>query len=397
MRILYLDVTGGASGDMLLGALLDAGAGEGAVRGALEALDVPGWSLDLEEVSRAGLRALHANVTVTGEHELRHLADVRGVIEAAGLDAPVAERALAVFKLIADAEAHVHGTDPSKVHFHEIGAVDTIVDVVGTAAALADLGVERVFASEVATGTGYVDIAHGRLPVPVPATLELLRGVPVLPRTAKGELTTPTGAALLRGMVDAFGQCPAMRIGSVGVGAGSRDDAGRPNVVRAVVGEGVSDTDATSDAVTVLECAVDDMTGEEIGALTRSLLARGALDVFTTAVAMKKSRPGVLITVLCLPGDGDDVQRRLFLESTTLGVRRTTTLRTTLPRRFVEVETDFGKVRVKVARLPDGRERASAEFDDCERLAREAGVGVRDVMRAAEHAFDSAREGERGS
>jgi uncharacterized protein (TIGR00299 family) protein len=308
------------------------------------------------------------------------------------------ERALAVFRRLAEAEARVHGTTAEKVHFHEVGAVDAIVDIVGVCAGLEMLGVERVVSSGLPMGSGYVDAAHGRLPVPVPAVVELMKGVPIRPCDEEGELVTPTGAALVVTLADAFGPMPAMVIEKVGYGAGSRGGKHVPNVLRVILGRPVAGSCADeADVVWLLEANVDDASGEALGAATQALFEAGALDVWLTPATMKKGRPGVVLACLAAEGLVAAVEEAIFRETPTFGVRRSAVERTKLAREHATVQTAFGPVRVKVGRRGGRVVTASPEYEDCRRLAAERGAAFREVYAAAMAAWGSAECGMRNA
>jgi len=384
---------------MVLGALLDLGLR----RKDLEA-DLAGLGLDhrlvVRGVRRGALAAKHVDVRVPARGRRRseaasepHLHAGRGhgrsypaiarLLAKARLDAPVRERALAIFEALARAEGRVHGIAPEDVHFHEVGAVDAIVDVTGAASGLARLGITRVTASPVALGEGRVHTEHGELPLPAPATLELLRGIPVVPAHVAWETVTPTGAAILRAVVDDFGPLPAMTIEAVGHGAGREREAGLPNVLRAVLGRAAG---AGADRVACLETHLDDLVPEHFDHLMERLFAAGALDVSFQPLQMKKNRPGVLLRVIARPSEKAELARLLFAESTAIGVRVSEQDRVVLPREVRRVKTPFGRIAVKFVWDADGRQTVSAEVDDCAAAARRHGVPLREVVRAAEEA-----------
>jgi hypothetical protein len=385
-RIVYFDCASGAAGDMLLGAAVDLGLPLERLRDELARLPVQGYRLETERVSRSGLAATKVHVRLDGEDKThRHLRHVLEIIDGSTLDTAVKEKAAALFRRLADAEAAVHGTSPEKVHFHEVGALDSIVDVVGGVIALRSLGAERFVSSPLNLGTGTVTMSHGTFPVPPPATARLVTGVPVY-GDGEGELVTPTGALLVTGHATEYGPLPAMRIEASGHGAGSRDTRGRPNVLRLIVGQ----EDARAEGrVLVLETEVDDAAPQLLGPLLEQLLAAGALDAFFTPVQMKKGRPGVLVTVLAPPDRREAIEELLFRETTTLGVRRQEWLRTELERETATVATPYGPVRVKVGRRGTVVYNAWPEFEDCQRLAAEAGVPVKEVLAAALAAWRS--------
>ena len=383
MKVLYFDCFSGAAGDMILGALLDAGASEDAVRETLSALPLEGFALELRAVTRSSLRATKAEVRVTGEHPQRGPREIAALLS--DLPKGVRERAQRVFDLLTDAEARVHGISPGDVHFHEVGAVDAIVDVVACAAAIEALAPERIVASPVATGRGFVDAAHGPLPLPAPAVVELLRGVPIEER-GRHELVTPTGAGILREAVDEFGPMPPMTITAAGYGAGSRDTA-LPNVVRVFVGE---TTDARSgNPLLQIEANVDDMNPELLPHAVESVLAAGAVDAWVTPVLMKKGRPGFVLTALASRAERDRVVDVFLRETTTFGVRMHEVAREVLDRSWSEVEIEGHPVRVKVGSRAGAIVTAAPEFEDARRVAKETGMPLKDVY---ERALRAARE-----
>ena len=386
MRIAYLDCASGISGDMMLGALVDAGVDLAAVQRGIDSLGLPSCRRATADVKKCGFRATLLTVEHEPEHKHRHLHHIEAMIDGSMLSERQREYARRIFGKLAEAEARVHGTTIQKVHFHEVGAVDSIADIVGSAIAWDLLGVERIVCSPVPTGTGFVEIAHGRCSIPAPATAELLRGVPLADFAVEGELTTPTGAAIVASLVDQFGPLPGMAIQQIGYGAGQKDFS-HPNLLRLLVGETAGP--ASGDTVVLLETNLDDATGEAIGYCSERLRQAGALDVSTTPLAMKKNRPGVLLAVQCRPADADALAAIVFRETTALGLRRSTRERMTLPRRRVVVETPLGSIAGIVATLPDGGERFSPEYDACAKLAAERGVPLADVQQAATSAFSN--------
>ena len=380
-RMLYVDAVGGLAGDMLLGALLDAGADEGRVAGALAAL--AGVTLASERVTRGAIAARHVRiVTAQAPHPHRRWADVRALIDAAALPARAAARAHAVFAALARAEAAVHGIGPEEVHFHEVGALDAIGDVCGIALALECLEIDEIVCSPIPLARGSVVTAHGRLPLPAPATLELLRGAPVHGVEGEDELVTPTGAAVVAALASAFGPLPALRLGAVGYGAGTRDPAERPNVVRVLVGEREDSSGANAAAV-VIETNLDDLSPELVPDAAERCFAAGALDVWVTAAAMKKGRPGVVLAALARPADERAVAETMLRETTALGVRVSPVRRWELERRFLTVEVAGEPVRVKLGLLDGETVNVAPEHDDCRAVARRTGRPVKDVWAAA--------------
>ena len=386
MRIAYLDCASGISGDMTLGALIDAGVDLAAVQAGIDSLGLPSCRLVVQEVKKCGFRATQLTVEHEPEHKHRHLHHIEAMIDGSTLTERQRELARRIFGKLAEAEAKVHGTTIQKVHFHEVGAVDSIADIVGSAIAWDLLGVERIVCSPVPTGTGFVEIAHGRCSIPAPATGELLRGVPLSKFDVEGELTTPTGAAIVASLVDEFGPVPAMKVKQIGYGAGQKDFK-HPNLLRVLVGESTT-SGASGDAITLLETNLDDATGESIGYCIERLWTAGALDVSTTSIAMKKNRPGVLLAVQCRVDDADKLAEIVFRETTALGLRRSTIERMTLPRRTVAVSTPYGEIAGIVATLPGGGERFSPEYAACARVAQEQGVPLDTVQLAARRAYE---------
>ena len=391
MKVLFLDLVSGASGDMLLGALLDAGADPAFVDAALRKLDLPGWELESQHVIKNGIRAAKVRVVVTDTSASRTYKEIKTLIEVSELPEGISARALETFELLAAAEAKVHGTSVADVHLHEVGGHDAIVDVVGTVAALVDLNPEIVFASPVPTGRGWVEAAHGKLPVPAPAVVELLRGVPLL-EGGDGELVTPTGAALLRILVDRFGPMPEMAITSIGYGAGDRD-LPRPNVLRVMVGEMASEGQREASAArrgsTVLEANIDDMTPELFPHVIETLLAAGAADAWVTPIVMKKGRPAFTLSALTTGDHLDRVRDVFFRETTTFGLRSYQVDKDELERTWVEVEVEGHPVRVKVGRRGGSAISVSPEYEDAQRVAKATGLAMKEVYARATDAARS--------
>jgi uncharacterized protein (TIGR00299 family) protein len=380
-RLVYFDAASGASGDMILGAVVDLGLPLELLREELGKMSLGGYRLEASRVTRSGLAATKVDVHVDEPGSAhRHLKHILGLLESSGLEADVKDRAAGLFRRLAEAEAAVHGTSPEKVHFHEVGAVDSLVDIVGGVIALRWLGAERFASSPLNVGSGTVEMAHGTFPVPPPATARLVAGVPVY-GAGEGELLTPTGALLVTAHATAYGPLPSMTIEATGHGAGSRETRGRPNVLRLVKGE--ESTDAAGDRVLVLETEVDDAAPQLLGPLVERLLDTGALDAFLTPVQMKKGRPGILVTVLAPPARRAEIEELLFRETTTLGVRRQEWDRTVLERETVTVDTAYGPIRVKIGRRAETVYNAWPEFEDCQRAAAENEVAVKQVLAEA--------------
>ena len=419
-KILYLDCFSGASGDMLLGALLDAGAPFDELARVVESLDLDGVSIARERVDRSGIGATKFRVAVGGappdprhdqqhdqrqpdhhhhdhtdhdhhHHEHRHdaaggrhhhhrgLSEIAAIVGRAALSAAARTRAAGLFRRLAEVEAGIHGVPVEEVHLHEVGAIDSIVDITLAVAAMEWLAPARVVASPLNVGSGTVVCEHGELPVPAPATVELLAGVPIYAKGPPVELVTPTGALLVTAYADAYGPLPPMRVERIGYGAGDRDLPASPNVLRALVGEAdeLPAEAAASERVVVLECEIDDMNPQLYGVLMERLTEAGAFDVFYAPIQMKKNRPGTLVTVVAPPARREALAGVLFAESTTIGVRVTETARERLDREVVTVESPIGPVRVKVARRGGAVVNAAPEFEDCARLAAERGLPVK--------------------
>ncbi|HEU4596430.1 MAG TPA: nickel pincer cofactor biosynthesis protein LarC [Pyrinomonadaceae bacterium] len=391
MRTLYFDCFAGISGDMTLGALVSAGADPRALREQLALLDVPGYEISFEQVDRSGIGATRAKVTTGEETSHRHLSDIVQIIEGSGLSEGVRERAANIFGRLAEAEARVHNIAVERVHFHEVGAVDAIVDVVGACVCFELLEVERFVSSPLHVGSGTVRMAHGLFPVPPPAVAELLRGAPIYSTDIQGELVTPTGAAIVSTVCESFGPLPRMRVEKTGYGAGTREYKDFPNVLRVMLGEAeaepVSEVGGRDETLLMVETNIDDASPQVVGNLMDLALARGALDCYFTPVQMKKNRPGVLISILCRPSDKEAMLGLLFDETTTIGARSYEVERRALEREVVRVETEFGPLDVKVA-LAGGRAKgATPEFEQCRAAAQKAGVPWRAVEAAALAAF----------
>ncbi len=391
-RLVYFDAASGAAGDMILGAVVDLGLPLETLSGELGKLALTGYRLEESRVSRSGLAATKVDVRLDGgevDAGHRHLHDILALIDGSTLASGVKERSTALFRRLAEAEAAVHGTSPEKVHFHEVGAVDSIVDIVGGVIALDWLGAERFFSSPLNVGSGTVTMAHGTFSVPPPATARLVEGVPVY-GAGEGELLTPTGALLLTAHATGYGPLPPVRIDKTGHGAGSRETEGRPNVLRLIVGDEGDEIDAGSgDRVLVLETEIDDAAPQLLGPLVEGLLGAGALDAYLTPVQMKKGRPGILVTVLAPPARQEAIEELLFRETTTLGVRRQEWDRTVLERETATVDTAYGPIRVKIGRRGDRVYNAWPEFDDCQRAAKDKKVPVKDVLAEALAAWRS--------
>jgi pyridinium-3,5-bisthiocarboxylic acid mononucleotide nickel chelatase len=384
MKAAYFDCFSGISGDMTLGALVDAGCPLGLLRDELKGLGVPGWEISAEKVWKNGMAATHVSVRTEDTQTHRSLTTILGVLEKSRLAAAVSERASAIFRRLGEAEAAVHDVPIEKIHFHEVGAVDAIVDIVGACLGFSALGIERFACSALNVGGGTAKMAHGVLPVPAPATARLLLGKPTYSNGVQKELVTPTGAAIVATLCQTFGPQPPMRMESIGYGAGTTDLEGQPNVLRIMVGESLEVAEAEfDDEVRVIEANLDDLNPQVYGYLVEKALAAGALDVFTTPVQMKKGRPGTLLTLLCKPDRAKQLMDLVFSETTTFGLRSYTAQRRVLPREWESVQTRFGEVRLKVARVNGKVLQVSPEYEDCRKLAEEKKVALREVMEEA--------------
>jgi uncharacterized protein (TIGR00299 family) protein len=396
VKTIYFDCFSGAAGDMILGALIDAGLPLDELKGALGSLGVEGWDVSAEKVVKAGITATkfrvheHAGVTAGpvahgGGHTHYHLAGIKKRIDQSALSDAGKQRASALFDRLAEAEANIHSMPVERVHLHEVGALDSIVDIVGSVFALEWFGAEHIVVSPLNVGSGTVHTAHGVYPVPAPATLRLVGDAPIYAGAVTAELLTPTGALLLTDYASAYGPMPAMRVSRIGYGAGDRDFERTPNVLRVVIGE--APAKASRMRVSVIECEIDDMNPQIFGTLMDQLYAAGALDVFYAPVQMKKNRPGTLVTVIAPPDRKDAIVSRLFSETTTIGVRFADMLRDRLAREIVTVDTPVGAIRFKVAGR-DGRVlNAAPEFDDCARIAVERGLPIKEIQAIAAKAW----------
>jgi hypothetical protein len=377
----------GISGDMTLAALVDCGVKLDEINAGVQSLGLAGVSIKSEEVRRKGFRGLLCTVEHTPQHAHRHLHHITRLIDDSQLSPRQKDLARRIFTRLGEAEARVHGIPVEKVHFHEVGAVDSIADIVGAAIGWDLLGVDRIVASPVPTGTGSVTIAHGRCTVPAPATAELLRGVPLVELPISAELTTPTGAAILATLVDSFGPLPSMRIDAIGYGAGRRELAEQANLLRLFVGEAVDQ--GPVEQMWMVETNLDDVAGEVVGYATTRLWEAGAVDVYTTPIHMKKNRPGVILSVLCAAPLIPRIEKILFRETATLGVRRWPVSRHRLEREPHAVETAWGPVQGKLAWIPGQPPAFSPEYEAASRIAREKDLPLVDVYEAARRAFVS--------
>ena len=387
MRIAYFDCFSGVSGDMILGALIDAGADLNKLESELGKLKISGFTLKAEKTTRKGLSGTRFFVDADHSHAERHLSDIETIMDNSGLADDIKARAKSIFRDLAEVEAKIHNTNPGDVHFHEIGGLDSIVDVVGSLIVMKMLGIETMYASRIPVGTGFVECDHGVLPLPAPATLELLKGIPVYASSIDKELVTPTGIAILKHVVQSFGTIPEMKIERIGYGAGSRD-LKIPNLLRVWIGDTEVKHEYEKDEVILIETNIDNMNPEILGYALERLLERGTLDVFMTPIFMKKNRPGTLLSILITPDKLDETLSVVFTETTSLGVRFQRLERRKLPRELITVETSFGPVRVKVGHIDTEKRIISPEYEDCREIAARLGIPLRKVYGEAQAAAE---------
>ena len=394
MNLAYFDCFSGISGDMTLGALIDAGCDVVHLREELQALQVPGWDLSCEKVWKNGMAATFAKVKTEDQKKHRSLTDILEILEKSQLAPQVRDRASAIFQKLGEAEARVHDVPVEKIHFHEVGAVDAIVDIVGACIGFQALRIDKFGCSPLNVGGGTAKMAHGVLPVPAPATANLLQGKPTYSNDVQRELVTPTGAAIVATLCDLFGPQPPMTVSAIGYGAGSADLEGQPNVLRIMIGESAEKAvPGYDEEISVIEANLDDMNPQIYGYFLEKSLAAGALDVYTTPVQMKKNRPGTLLTVLCKPQEANALTSMIFAETTTFGVRTTRAQRRVLPREHVSVSTTFGDVRIKLSRVNGRILHVSPEFDDCRKLAVEKNVPLQQVINEALRCYEGGSVG----
>jgi pyridinium-3,5-bisthiocarboxylic acid mononucleotide nickel chelatase len=395
MKLAYFDCFSGISGDMVLGALVDAGLDLRQLEAELRKLRLDGWSVAAERVKRKAIVATKVHVEAGHSHHHRHLSDILQMIDAAALSPRAAENARKIFQRLGTAEAKVHNIPIEKVHFHEVGAVDSIIDIVGAAIGFDLLEITEFSCSSLDVGSGRVQTEHGVLPVPAPATAELLRGAPTFSSGVEKELVTPTGAAIAVTLSCSYGKIPLMQLSSVGYGAGSADLAEQANVLRILIGESVAqEVSAASpeSVVSVIETNLDDMSPQIYGYFVERALAAGALDIFTTPVQMKKNRPGQLVTILCEVSSRGRLIDLIFHETTTIGVRTYEVRRQTLNRETIPVETPLGPIRMKISRLDGSILNAAPEYEDCQRIAVQKNVPLKQVLSAASFHFQKLSE-----
>jgi len=393
MKTLYFDCFAGASGDMILGALVSAGVDPQVLIAQLESLKVTDWQIDFQKVDRSGIGATYAHVHTAHEHAHRHLSDILKIINESRLTQGVKDRASRIFSLLATAEARVHDQPIEQIHFHEVGGLDAIIDVCGAAIGFELLGIEQFVSSPLRVGSGMIEMAHGRFPIPPPAVAELLTGKPIYAGDIEGEFVTPTGAAILAAVCDSFGPLPPMQIEKTGYGAGTRDHQNFPNALRVFVGE-TEEASSADEKLLMIETNIDDISPQVVGYVMDRAFELGALDCYLTQTQMKKNRPGLLVSILCRPDEREKFLQMIFAETTTIGARSYEVARRALPRVTVRVETQFGPIDVKVAYQnrgsADGSEAATnamPEFEQCRQAAKNAGVALREVQEAARAAY----------
>jgi len=388
MKIAYLDTIAGIAGDMTMAAFVSAGLPIDELTEELHKLSLEGFELQVRHVKKHSIAAVHIDVEVSHEpHYHRHLGDILSIIEKSGFSGVVKEKAASIFRVIAEAEAKIHGTTMEKIHFHEVGALDSIVDIVGVAVCLEKLGIEAVYSSPVRLGSAaLVNTRHGRMPVPTPATLEILRDYPTVLTSIPHELTTPTGAAIVKALSSGVLEGETMLPRAVGYGAGTIDIEDAPNLLRVVIGD--LERPGGRDEIVVVETNIDDMNPQIYPYVLEKLLASGALDAYLVPVIMKKGRPGILLSVMVDRTNLDTIVRLVTLHTSTIGVRIQSASRRKLPRRVVDVQTRLGPVRAKLV-VRDGREMLAAEFEECRRIAEERGIPILEVMRALDSEFAS--------
>ncbi len=387
MRIGYFDCFAGAGGDMIVAAMLDAGLEAEFLKAQLATLGMDGLDIQISQTKRAGLRALSFVPKAPDQRHHRNLAQITEIINQSGIDQKAREIAIAVFNKLAVAEGVVHGKDPGEIHFHEVGALDSIVDIVSAAIGLAALKIDKVYCSALSVGGGTVKCSHGLMPVPAPATAELIKGVPIAAGPIQAELLTPTAAAVLTTVVEQFGALPAMKIEAIGCGAGSLESEGFPNILRLIIGQVVEDAQANADSVCVLQTNIDDASGELVGSVMDKLFKNNALDVFTTPIYMKHNRPAIQMSVICELKDVGQLEQVIFKQGVTFGIRKQVLQRSKLAREFVSVQTGYGEIRIKVGMLDGEVVNAKPEFSDCAAAAKEHNVAVKTVLDAAMSAY----------
>ncbi|MBS1796417.1 MAG: nickel pincer cofactor biosynthesis protein LarC [Acidobacteria bacterium] len=380
MKTLYFDCFAGASGNMILGALIGLGVDQDELIEQIRLLDVADFRIEIDRRNKSGIDAVHAEVVVPHEHVHRHLRDIEKIIGESRLSAGVKERSLAIFRKLAAAEAKVHGIDIEKVHFHEVGAMDSIIDVVGCCIGFELLGIEKFVASKIHVGSGFVNMAHGKFPVPPPAVAELLGNIPIYATEVVGELTTPTGAAIIATVCAEFGNLPEMTVERTAYGAGTREHKNFPNVLRLMLGTTAQTEEKTkTEPLILIETNLDDISPEILGFVMEKAFEMGALDCWFTLIQMKKNRPATMVSILCREPEKAKFIGLLVRETTTLGVRLKTIERTCLTREITKIETRFGDVPVKIARYGDDVVNIKPEFEKLKEIAKRENLPLREV------------------
>jgi hypothetical protein len=392
MKIAYFDCFAGAAGDMIVAAMLDAGLDFEFLKSQIATLGLKDIKIKVNQTKRSGLRALQLVPVINEQHHHRNLEDIKNIINGSKIDEKPKKTAITIFERLAAAEAAVHGKEPNDIHFHEVGALDSIVDIVSASIGLDALKIEKTYCSPISVGGGWIEAAHGRLPVPAPATAELIKGMPIVGGPIDRELLTPTGAAILTTVAESFGPLPQMKIEKIGCGAGTLNSEHFPNVVRLILGESVDESAATTDSVCLLETNIDDVSGEVIADAMDKLLDAGALDVFTTPIVMKHSRPAVKLTVICNIPDVCKVEQLIFEAGLTFGIRKQIIQRSKLARDFVTVSTQFGDIKIKVGKRGDRIVNVKPEFADCARAAQEHNTSVKKVIDIAMAEFNKTQK-----
>ena len=388
MKTAYFDCFAGAAGDMISAAMIDAGLDEAFLAGQLASLGIEGLDIKVSRTKRCGISAVHFQPISTDRH-LRHLTDITRLIKNSRVNDRAKQRAIKIFENLAQVEGRIHGKGADEVHFHEIGAVDSVVDIVSACIGLEALGIEKVYSSCVSVGGGVVKIDHGLVPVPAPATAELVKEakIPIKGGPGNKELLTPTGAAILANFVDEFGVLPDMKVQSIGYGAGMMESDEFANVLRLMIGESAGPGRADTDCVCLLETNIDDATSERIGFVFEKLIEEGAIDVFTTGIGMKNNRPAVKLSVICRPADSGRMEWIIFEEGLTLGIRKQMVQRIKLARELVTVQTEYGEIRVKTARAKGRLVSAKPEYADCAAAAKHHKVAIGKIQRAVMNSF----------
>lgn len=384
MRLLYFDCFSGVSGNMILGAMISAGLDVELLKTELKKLNLPDLDLSIERVNRSGISSVHVSVMAPDQKKHRHLPEINKIIGESRLDLSVKQRAMAIFRRLAEAEAAVHGVPVEKIHFHEVGALDAIADIVGAAVALEIIRPDKVVSSPINVGSGTVKIDHGHFPVPPPAVAELVRGVPIYSDGPVAELATPTGAAIITTVANSYGVLPKITPKQIGYGAGTRDFKGFPNVLRVLIGDADStELEERVEHLVLMETNIDDLSPQSLGLIMERALSAGALDCWFTPAQMKKNRPAIMVSILARPEDEQRMRELLYRETTTIGIRRSLIERHSLGRSVTEVQTEYGPVRVKKAILNGETVNVHPEFEDVKKASESTGADFASIAEAA--------------